>query len=148
MQWSAVKKTFEKLLAASLQGRLRVHVTEYTRAGFDIGRGWIMLDGKEIFSIQAPAAFDSNISFPLETLDFGEAIGRYLQLSVEDARSSPDVLIQGLVFLDRRLGKRSLKEVNPEVLHEFGRRMYQIRCEAEELEVQKNGEGLRQNPVG
>ena len=66
MQWSRAKKQFESLLAPSLQKRLRVHVTEYSKskyfkskyfksdldaAGQTMGRGWITLDGNEVASV-------------------------------------------------------------------------------------------------
>jgi hypothetical protein len=48
--WSKVKKVFEHQLAAELKSRLQVHVAAYASGG----RGWIMFDGIEIVSIEAP----------------------------------------------------------------------------------------------
>ncbi len=65
MVWSKLKKQFESFLAASLCGRLKVHVTEYTHANsMDVGRGWITLDGREIVSVQILSFYSDNSSVP------------------------------------------------------------------------------------
>lgn len=128
MQWSVLKAKFEALLAPSLCGRVQVHLTEYTKSCFDDGRGWVTCDGKEIVTIAIPSFYTNHISFPTETLDFGRAIGEYVQMPIHEAIHSADEIIQGLVFLDRRLGQRRLDKINPAQLHEFGRRLYDLRC--------------------
>jgi hypothetical protein len=129
-RWSKLKSQFEDLLAPSLRGRLRIHVTEYSKASLDIGRAWLTFDGQELTSIQVPSFCSDTFRFSTTTLDFGQAIGEYVKLSVQDARNSQDELIQGLAFLDRRFGKRSLRGVVPEDLHPFSRYMYTLRCYA------------------
>lgn len=131
MKWSKIKKQFEQLLAPSLQKRMQIHVTRYTKANMDVGRGWITLDGVQIVSIDIPSFYDNNISFLPDTMNFGEAVYTYLNLSIEDAISSSDALINGFVFLDKRFGKRRLKELEVEKMHKFSELMYLLRCEVE-----------------
>lgn len=131
MQWSKTKKQFESLLASSLRKRVQVHVTEYTKSSIDIGRGWFTLDGKDVVSIQIPSFYDNNIKLSTETMDFGQAIRTYLNISIEEAVLSNDPLIKGFVFLDKRFGKRKLNEINMSNLHEFSKVLYVIRCNAE-----------------
>src|SRR4051794_15502690 len=135
MSWSQLKKKLEALLAPSLRGPLEIHVTEYTRKNaFDVGRGWITFDGKEVVSVQIPTFYSDNFRFPPGTMDFGQAVHEYLALPVSAARASSDELLVGFSFLDRRTGKRTLKGVRPESLHPFARILYELRCRVEGLE--------------
>jgi hypothetical protein len=126
MMWSKLKKRFESLFAESLRGRLRVHVTEYTRSNpCDVGRGWFTLDGEELVSVQIPSFYSDHFNFRTETLDFGKAVYQYVSLSIDDAKDASDELVTAFVHLDRRFGKRSLKEVDPHALHLFARELHQ-----------------------
>ena len=130
MQWSKAKKRFEYLLASSLQNRLKVFVTKYNEtSGFDIGRGWITLDGKEIVSVIIPSFYSKDFYFRTETLNFGKAIGSYIDMSIAEIKESEDELIQGFMFLDRRIGKRFLKNIQPDSLHPFSQKLYFLRTE-------------------
>jgi hypothetical protein len=132
MVWSKLKKQFESFLAASLCGRLKVHVTKYIRANsMDVGRGWITLDGEEIVSVQIPSFYSDNFHFRTETLDFGQAIHHYLSLPISEALASTDEIVAGLALLDRRVGKRSIAKISPEDLHPFSRLLYKVRCDAD-----------------
>ena len=69
MKWSKLQARFEQLLAPALRGRLKIHVTAYRETmGFDIGRGWITIDGEEVLSIQVPSFYDNRIMFEPHTL--------------------------------------------------------------------------------
>jgi hypothetical protein len=132
MQWTKVKTRFEELVAPSLRGRVQVHVTEYRETkGFDLGRGWITLDGEEVVSVQIPAFYTRHMVFSSDTLNFGYAVGTYVAMSISAARSSPDPLLRGLAFLDRRLGRRSLLGVDKDQLHEFEMALCAVRYRAE-----------------
>lgn len=131
MKWSKAKKQFELLLAPSLSKRVQVHVTEYTKARSDVGRGWITLDGDEVIFIEIPSFYDGNIQFSTDTMNFGQAIYNYLSLSIEDAIASNDAIINGFSFLDKRFGKRRLKEVDVTSLHPFSHQLYLLRCNIE-----------------
>jgi hypothetical protein len=73
------------------------------------------------------------MSFPSETLDFGRAVGACVETSIDAARSSPDPLLRGLAFLDKRLGKRALVSVDKNQLHEFEKALRTARCRAERI---------------
>ena len=137
MSWSKLKDRFESLFAESLKNRLRVHVTAYTRKSpFDVGRGWFTLDGHELVSVQIPSYHCNNFQFRIETLNFGAAVYEYLSMPIDQARSSSDELIAAFAYLDRRLGKRSLRVVDRSRLHPFARLLFETRCEAEGIALE------------
>lgn len=129
MRWSQIKKTFEENLTSSLQGRLKVHLTNYVRLGRMIGRGWILLDGEEIFSVRTPPSNDEKLEYPSNTMNFGEAIRTLSEQSIEECLTSEDVLVRGFALLDKRCGKRTLEKMDVETEHEFVRLMYALREE-------------------
>src|SRR5262249_43922664 len=140
MQWSKVRKRFDELVAPSLRGRVQVHVTAYGQThGFDLGRGWITIDGEEVVSVQVPSFYTEHMNFDVDTLDFGRAVGAYVELSISAARSSPDPLLRGLAFLDKRLGKRSLMSVDRGRLHPFEMTLWAARCRAEGISIAQIG---------
>lgn len=132
MQWSQAQKRFELLLAPCLQNRIKVHITEYRNtSGFDIGRGWLTLDGNEIVSVMIPSFYSNNFTFRTDTLNFGEAIVEYVNLNIQEIEKSQDELINGFMFLDRRIGKRFIRNINLSSLHPFAKVTYLLRCEVE-----------------
>ncbi len=131
MQWSKLKKRFEDRLATCFQRRLRIHVTEYRTNSMDVGRGWIILDGAEVCSVQVPSFYDDERVYSSDTFDFGRAVGEYLNMAVDDALASPHPIVQALAFLDRKVGKRRLKDIDGEDLHDFPRITFLLRCEME-----------------
>ena len=106
MQWSKLKKRYEQLLADSLKGRLQIHVTEQRKSPFDVGRGWIMFEGREVVSIRIPSFYDDNFSFSTDTLDMGKAVGSCGEHSIEELKATQDPILKGLMFLDRRAATR------------------------------------------
>jgi hypothetical protein len=135
MRWSKIKKRFEDLVAPSLHGRVQVHVTNYRETkGMDVGRGWITVDGEIAASVQMPSFYTNYPVFaPGSTMDFDRAVAAYIDMPIRAARSSPDVILRGLTFLDKRLGKRSLAKVDQEQLHDFEKILFTVRCRAEGL---------------
>lgn len=131
MQWSKLKKRYEDRLAACFKGRLSVHVTEYRTNRMDVGRGWITLDGAEVCSVQVPSFYDDERIYSSSTLDFGRAVGEYLNMSVDDALTSEHPIVQALAFLDRRVGKRRLQDIDTDALHDLPLTTYRLRCEME-----------------
>ena len=66
--------------------------------------------------------------------DFILACETYVSLSIDEARSSQNMLIRAFSMFDRRLGKRQLAKVErADFEHQLVRKFYQIRCEAEGL---------------
>ena len=134
MQWSQAQKRFELLLAPSFKNKLKVHITKYRDTlGFDIGRGWLTFDGDEIVSVMIPSFYSKNFSFPADTLNFGEAIIEYVNLNIQDIKKSQDKLINGFMFLDRRIGKKFIKNVDLNQLHPFAKATCLLRCEVEKV---------------
>lgn len=63
-----------------------------------------------------------------------EALQKYLNLSIEEATQSSNNLIKALALLDKRLGKRKLKELSPAANeHWLVQRFYELRCSVENL---------------
>lgn len=59
----------------------------------------------------------------------------YLNLSIENAISSENPIIRAFATLDRRFGKRRLKEFNWQKEHPLVKILYKFRCEAENIKV-------------
>jgi hypothetical protein len=63
-----------------------------------------------------------------------DALKEYLSLSIEDALKSSNKLIKALAMVDKRLGKRKLKELSPAAdEHWLIKRFYELRCSIESL---------------
>ncbi len=75
MKWSKVKKLAEDLLADSLRGRIRYHVTDYgpNHRGDTMSRGWITLDGTQVENFSNVQWYDNRLSlaYQLQSLDTG-----------------------------------------------------------------------------
>lgn len=69
--------------------------------------------------------------------DFFSALEEYFNSSIEDSLQSPDILIKILCILDRRVGKRTLRQMNGSILfeHVLVQDFYKLRCEAENVRV-------------
>lgn len=66
--------------------------------------------------------------------DCQDALKEYLSLSIEDAIKSSNKLIKALAMLDKRLGKRKLKELSPiDDEHWLVKQFYKLRCSIENL---------------
>ncbi len=62
----------------------------------------------------------------------------YSSLSIEEALNSENIIIRAFSMLDRRLGKRRLKEINiTEDTHPLIVDFYKIRCNVEEIILNK-----------
>jgi hypothetical protein len=75
-----------------------------------------ILNGKSIFS----------------RWDFHRSLLAYLNLSIDDIRSSPNTLIRAIGMLDARIGKRRLRKLDMTHEHDLVKRLYTFRCSAEE----------------
>jgi len=66
-------------------------------------------------------------------VEFGEAVQTYTNTSFESLLVSDDTLIKILVMLDRKLGKRRLRDLKSSMVDmpEIVRYFYQLRCSAE-----------------
>jgi hypothetical protein len=135
MQWSKLKSRVKSFVCPELQDVIDFHVTQYRRAHSWISESWITINGERVFDcgsrtyfmasrlelgrrIQAKEATaweivkntlaEQEIHEPEE---MGSAMREYLDLSIEEAICSTNPFIKALAIVDRRIGKRRLKEL-------------------------------------
>lgn len=63
--------------------------------------------------------------------DFCDALRWYAQTSIDDILASTNPIVRAVAMLDRRVGKRRLKAIDPEKEHMLVRRLLAFRLEAE-----------------
>ena len=134
MQWSKIKKKFEESLADKLKGRLDIHIAVY-RKPKNSSRAVIYFDKEQIIEVSIPCSEDMNYKYPKNTRNFGEAIGDIINISINEAIGSEDVIIQGLAFLDKRMGKRRLLKINYPKLHPFAKTLFELRANCEGIRL-------------
>lgn len=136
--WSKTKKRLEGYICNSLKDRVDFFCSNY-RIHDGIGRTYITVDGKEVYNMctlkrdyyrEPKDGFYSQV-------EFMEAVNEYLNSSIEELLKSDNVLIKILVLLDRRIGKRTLKNMNEVMAKEDNmvQYFYKLRCDAEGLMV-------------
>ncbi|MFN8389918.1 MAG: hypothetical protein U0136_06485 [Bdellovibrionota bacterium] len=153
MTWSQLRKNAREFLCPVLAKRIDYHLTSYHRdqseSGEDrryLGRGWITLDGEEIANFSGKAVHLQSEGHQAEEgdrQDLYEAIKIYPQLSIDEALSSASPVIQGMALFDRRVGKKRLAKYALEGRPPFVERCFQIRCEAEGLELRPESSSPR-----
>lgn len=94
MQWSRVKSRFFELLLPSAVKRLNVFITSYSERDPQIGRGWVTIDGVEVFSTES------------KQLVY-DAIASYPSLKLPTLLNSENGVQRCLALIDRRLGSRA-----------------------------------------
>jgi hypothetical protein len=131
MQWSKIKSSAESFICDSLKGRIEFFSTWYRNSGKDhIGRATILLDKKEIFEADTWKRIFNRNEF--ERLDLHNALIEYSLMSINEAVQSENPIIRGLAMVNRRFGKRSLRNTKlAEDEHEFVKFMFNLRCETE-----------------
>lgn len=154
MRWSKLKQLVEANFAESVRSRLAIHSTAYGNC--TCGHAWLTLDGEVIANFCTRAYFN-RFQYGLKELDAGltdEQVKRYADQSVEygeisrqdvyevcwefvhdisidDAMQRDDPLIQSLMVLDKRVGKRRLAKLEPDALHPLAAKLMQTRLLAE-----------------
>lgn len=153
MKWFKVKKLVESRFADSVKGRVSLFFTRYRNNPADETRAAIRVDGKEVINmsyciferernckekieygpvVYGSADLDGENIFMAESL---LALFSYQSLSIKEILSSKNPIIRALGMLDRRVGKRTLCRVEVETEAELVRRLWKLRCEAENLAV-------------
>lgn len=155
MKWSKLKKTVEERFADSVRGKVHIYSTRYSSNGnrCKCGRAWLTYNGEQIanfetilnlrrsFIIREPltecghVAIESGMRRPDKLVERGEfsrfhlheACCQFLQLSIDNALNSANPLIQGLAFLDARVGKRRLAALETIELHPLSKALLDIR---------------------
>ena len=163
MIWSKQKQFLKNTLCDSLRERIDFHMIKYRQAHDSLGRAVITLDKEELCSMATivlerehfnlvgfrlnDEILDEFIERDLEgykivnengffsEFDFYEAVNIYLNISIEDAIKSENILVRALSMLDKRLGKRRLKKIyeNIEKENNLVKKFYNIRVESENM---------------
>jgi hypothetical protein len=158
MKWSNLKSKVEAFFAPSLNGRIELRATRYRKAHDQTGRGYITVDGKEVWNmctlsfwkveypridaikqerqISAAAAYAIvNTQLTQEGVlsqrDFYQALEDYCNSSIDSNLDSANPLIKSLALLDARVGKRQLKKLDVSNQHPMVLFFFKLRCEAE-----------------
>jgi hypothetical protein len=146
MQWSKARKLIEDMFADSVQGRVRLRTTGYHKHHDGEGRYWITVDGREIVSLPHwygeyfASSYADRQDLPKEFTDYlamaaagglARSIRRYHLMPIDEILSSTDVFVRALGMLDRRLGKRRLRDLDLTDAHPLVRVLHRFRCEAE-----------------
>jgi len=163
--WSQLKKQMSELLCDALQGKITYFFTNYREVHDVYGRATINYHKKELVAFSWVEMYaqdrelsqrhreDRTVSYrdlceELQTgkwmtegklceIDFINSVTIYLKTDVADALRSDNYLLRVFAYLDRRVGKRTLVKIKEgtEVLPEWVRQFYRIRCAAEGLHL-------------
>ena len=137
--WSKTKKQLKSFLCSSLRERVDYFCSNY-RIHDGIGRTYITVDGHEVYNM-CTLKREYYRSQPKEgaysQVEFLEAFQEYKNSPIEDLVKSNNTLIQILVILDRRVGKRTLENMKETMSNEeeIVQYFFNLRCNAEELKL-------------
>jgi len=149
VRWSKLKQCVEANFAKALKGRVALHSTAYGNC--TCGHAWFTLDGDVIANFCTRASGNRmswRIEGPLpltdeqtkryqdQPVEYGEVSRQHVyqscwefihDLSIGEALEDDDPLIQSLAVIDKRLGKRRLKQACDIDLHPLARKLLEIR---------------------
>jgi len=147
VQWSKLKSRIKSLIAPEVRDRIDFHLTSYRGSHDGADKVWITVDGKRVFDCKhypsewaSDAAYarglrGNEIKSALHHVgvhgpkDFGCAIRAYLDMPVNEALESPDPLVRAFAIVDRRVGKRTLANLDVSGCdHALVNAFYQLRC--------------------
>ena len=130
MRWTKLKSLVESRLADSVRDRVTINATRYGRC--HCGRAWISVDGEEVANFCTRAYYNKelwgldNQKYEQSLVEYGE-LSRQLvhkacwefvhDLPVDEALKSNNPILSTLAVLDGRVGKRRLRQIDPETLH-------------------------------
>jgi hypothetical protein len=149
MRWSKLKSEIENRFCDSLQKRISIYSTAYGNC--TCGHAWITLDKKIIANFCTRAYFNKsmgnldngkyddlkNTYGELSRQDIYESCWSYVHdLSIEDVLKSEDALIQTLSVIDKRVGKRRLKQLEVELMHPLAKFLLEERLKVENLIIE------------
>lgn len=141
MKWSKLRKLLKDRLADNLKNRLDYNLTTYKNSTGFIGRAWITWDGKEIINFSNQDTWNQYQSYSNETAethyishkkiddaertegnviekgefskyDFAENAFKFLNINVQDAIKSDNIILKALAVVDKKTGKRTLTELS------------------------------------
>jgi hypothetical protein len=154
MRWSKLRSLVRQRFAGSIADRVDIQSTRYGNCS--CGHAWVTLDGEVVANFCTRAHYIAQGMEPRSSkfgrtprhqfAEFGElsrqdayqACWDFVHsLSLEEAISDSDPLVQTLAVLDSRLGKRRLAEIEPARFHPLAAVLLHVRKEAEGLERPK-----------
>ena len=157
MQWSKIRSRLQSNLAPEVRGRVDFHLTNYRKHTRHTHELWISVDQERVFSAsycknliaeyglarctgltayggtrEAKAATDILSKRGIhDAADVVSSIRTYLDLHPQIALTSSDPILRGLAMLDKRIGKRTLKDLEVEDdEHPLVQRLYRVRVES------------------
>lgn len=159
--WSKIKSKLEnEYLADSLKGRIHYFATSYNKYPDHEGRAAILLDGKQIVSgsyceqwskaqlLPRDETLETRLRYEFPYMDntavkygqfdqrcFYSAFYEFDNQSIEKSLYSENMLIRIFAILDRRIGKRRLRNLKETISSEpdIFQLFYNIRIEAEDI---------------
>ncbi len=150
MKWSKLKSLIEGRFSQKLKGRVNIHSTCYGKCS--CGRAWITIDGKEIANFCTRAYYNKQDDVPYEPnkdsvkayndspVEYGEFSRQDIyetcfefihSISVDEALSRNDPLLNSLAILDKKKGKCKLKVIDPSSLHPLVQVLFNFRKQVE-----------------
>lgn len=153
MQWSKLRSAIRSLVCPELGRRIDFHVTSYRHSHDEAEKAWITIDGNRVLTaswyqhqwhrwprdakgrIRWDADFPPAVDYEPDEIhlpqDVGDALRCYLDLPIHEALKSNDPVIRALSLVDRRVGKRTLLEMQiTDRDHSLVRAFYQLRLSA------------------
>ncbi|WP_426351292.1 SF0329 family protein [Alloiococcus sp. CFN-8] len=132
--WSKTKKHLQGFLCTSLKERVDFFCSNY-RIHDGIGRTYITVDGNEVYNMCTLKRdyYQQPKEGVYSQVEFIEAVNEYLNSPIEALIKSNNTLIKILVILDRRVGKRTLRNMGDTIIteEEIVQYFYRLRCDAE-----------------
>jgi len=147
VQWSKLKWRIKSLIAPDVRDRIDFHLTSYRGSHDGAEKVWITVDGKRVFDCKhyrseraSEAAYarglrGDEIKSSLRHAgihgpkDFGYAVRAYLDMPVSEALESTDPLVRAFAIVDRRVGKRTLANLDlSDCNHALVNAFYELRC--------------------
>lgn len=136
--WSGLNQWLTGCLCTDLLDRITYFLTRYHRVHNAYGRAAILLDGRELVCFEwmeryhqesavhaawqadkgqsylglydsMKPQWDANCTY--DDMDFLNAVLTFRNLSIQDALASDDYIVKILAILDKRVGKRTLKQI-------------------------------------
>jgi hypothetical protein len=135
MQWSKLKSRIEQFFTPTLRGRVELRSVRYRGAHDQEGRGYITVDGVEVWSMcslkheqieweritktstdtglprwQAQKHVQAELEREgvLSQYGYYRSLEQYCNNSIEENLSSANVLLRALAMIDSRVGRRRL----------------------------------------
>jgi len=139
----------ESHFCAALADRVQIQTARYG-SDEEVGRIWIVLDKKQIFSVADSASPNRPVWYSKDGCVYWNEynsryscesyLEAYLNYSIEEALASIDEVTKALAMFDKRVGKRRLYSFVDEMANAplLVRHFYAIRCRAEGIESERH----------